>query len=183
VLGLFDAAGGHVSDPAYPALALTVVGAMLLVGAFVGRAGGLILLGLLATFALLVTSVAGGFRGADFSDGQRVSVAPTSAAGVRSSYDIRSGRAVVNLSDVRDPSGLDGRTVEVAGRAGELLVVLPHGLRSAVTADISGPGQVDLPDRSSGGFSTELSGHYGAGTGTVTIHTRLSAGHIDVRTP
>ena len=38
--------GGTVVDTAYPALALAVVGAMLVVGAFVGRAGGLILLGL-----------------------------------------------------------------------------------------------------------------------------------------
>src|SRR4051794_16678693 len=61
-LGLYDAAGGAVLDAAYPALALAVVGAMLVVGAFVGRAGGLILLGLAAAFALALTSVVGGFR-------------------------------------------------------------------------------------------------------------------------
>lgn len=182
-LGLYDAAGGSVVDPAYPALALAVVGVMLLLGAFVGRAGGLVLLGLVATFALIVTSIVGNFSGVAFRDGQRVSAAPATAAGVQPSYDIGNGRAVVDLSDVRNPRALDGRTIDVSGRAGELVVVLPQGVRSTVTADISGPGQVDLPDDSSGGFSTGLTGQYGGGTAAVTIHTRLSAGHIDVRNP
>jgi phage shock protein PspC (stress-responsive transcriptional regulator) len=180
-LGLYDAAGGTVIDSAYPALALAVVGLMLVVGAFVGRAGGLILLGLVAALALAVTTVVGGFRGLDFHDGQRISVAPTSAAGVRSTYDLTSGRAVVDLSGVRDPAALDGRTVEVDGRVGELVVVLPDGVRSDVSARIDGPGQIDMPDNTSGGFDTHLDGVYGSGRSTVTFDTRLSAGHIDVR--
>lgn len=180
-LGLYDAAGGTVVDTAYPALALAVVGAMLVVGAFVGRAGGLILLGLLAAFTLAVTSVVGGFRGLDFHDGQQISVAPATAGQVRSTYDLTSGRAVVDLSDVRNPEALDGRTIQVDGRAGELVVVLPDGVRSDVSAHIDGPGQIDLPDHSSGGFDTDLDGVYGSGPSTVTLDTRLSAGHIDVR--
>jgi phage shock protein PspC (stress-responsive transcriptional regulator) len=180
-LGLVDAAGGAVVDSAYPALALAVVGVMLVVGAFVGRAGGLILLGLVAAFALAVTSAVGGFRGLDFHDGQQISVAPATAGQVRSSYDLTSGRAVVDLSDVRNPDALDGRTIEVDGRAGELVVVLPDGVRSDVSAHIDGPGQIDLPDHSSGGFDTDLDGTYGSGRSTVTLDTRLSAGHIDVR--
>ncbi len=48
MLGIADLAGAPVADAAYPALALATIGAMLVVGAFYGRAGGLILLGLIA---------------------------------------------------------------------------------------------------------------------------------------
>ena len=49
VLGIVDVAGVAVADAAYPALAVGIAGLMLLVGSFYGRAGGLILVGLLAT--------------------------------------------------------------------------------------------------------------------------------------
>lgn len=182
-LGLYDAAGGHVADAAYAALALAVVGVMLVVGAFVGRPGGLIFLGIVAALALAVTSIVGNVRDLDFSHGDRLRVAPTTAADVHPSYDITSGRAVVDLSRVRDPQALDGRTIDVNGRAGELVVVLPHGVESDVSADVHGPGEIDLPDHNSGGFSTELSGTYGDGPETVTIDAELNAGHIEVRNP
>ena len=51
VLGVVDLAGADVADSAYPALALGITAVMLLVGAFWGRAGGLILLGLVAAIA------------------------------------------------------------------------------------------------------------------------------------
>jgi phage shock protein PspC (stress-responsive transcriptional regulator) len=180
-LGLYDAAGGSVVDSAYPALALAVVGAMLVLGAVVGRAGGLILLGILSALALGVTSVADsvGWSG---DDGERLSVTPTSAAEVRSDYAVHSGRVFVDLSEVRDPQELDGRVIDVHASAGEVVVVLPDGIRSEVDADIDGPGQIDLPDNDSGGIDNALDGSYGSGSGTVTITTRLSVGHIDVRT-
>ena len=182
-LGLYDASGGDVTDAAYPALALAVVGLMLVVGAFVGRAGGLIFLGIVSAVALAVTSVVGTFSGIAFRDSDRVSVAPTSATSVHSEYTIESGRLSVDLSDVADPEALDGRTIDINARAGELVVVLPDGVQSDVTAGIDGPGQIDLPDHSSGGINSDLTGVYGEGTSTVTIVTHLSAGHIDVRNP
>ena len=180
-LGLFDVWGGDVTDSAYPALALTVVGLMLVVGAFVGRAGGLILLGIVAAIALAVTSAASAVGG--FDGDERLSVTPTSAAAVRSDYSVDSGRVFVDLSEIRDPAALDGRVIDVGAKAGELVVVLPDGIRSAVDADIDGPGQIDLPDNDSGGIDSSLDGTYGSGSGTVTITTHLSVGHIDVRNP
>ncbi len=183
-LGLYQASGGDVVDTAYPALALAVVGSMLVVGAFVGRAGGLVLLGLLAACALVVTSAVGGFRALDFGDGQRTRLAPVSATDVRSSYQLGSGRAIVDLSRVRDPQTLDGRSIEVRGGAGELVVVLPREVETDVTARVTGPGQVDLPDRMADGLGTDIGGVYGsAGAPTVTLHAQLAAGHIDVRNP
>lgn len=184
-LGLYDVSGGSVVASAYAALALTVVGVMLLVGAFVGRAGGLIFLGIVASLALAVTSVVGTFDGRDFRGDQRLSYSPSAAADVRPSYEVTTGRVYVDLSDVADPQQLAGRSVEVSAQAGEVVVILPHGVESDVTAKIDGPGQVDLPDRQSGGINTYLSGAYGPGdssTGAFTVNTHVSAGHIDVRT-
>ena len=180
-LGLYEAGGGSVTDAAYPAVALAVVGLMLVVGSLVGRAGGLILLGLVAMVTLVATSVVGSFSGFDVRDGERLTVAPTSASAVRDSYQISTGRVYVDLSGLRDPQALAGRTIDVEANAGEVVVVLPDGVRSRVVADVDGPGQVDLPDHSAGGIGTSIAGDYGTGTGTVTIDTHLSAGHIDVR--
>jgi phage shock protein PspC (stress-responsive transcriptional regulator) len=177
-IGLYEASGGHVVDSAYPAAALAVVGVMLLVGAFVGRAGGLIFLGILAAMALAVSSVSGDVRGGD-----RLAVAPTTAAAVHTTYRVDSGRVSVDLGGITDPQQLDGRVIDVGASAGEVVLTLPPGVRSAVVADIGGPGQVDLPNRSSGGIGTHLRGSYGQGPGLVTFHTHVSVGHIDVRNP
>ena len=182
-LGLYDVSGGSVVDSAYPALALTVVGVMLLVGAWVGRAGGLIFLGIVASFALAVTSVLGTFKAMDLRDGQRIDKAPTTAARVLDSYEVRQGQVSLDLSHVTDPQALDGRVIHVGGTAAEVVVVLPRGVESDVTATSDGPGQVDLPDRHSGGINTNLAGVYGTGSSTVTIDAHLAVGHIEVRNP
>jgi hypothetical protein len=184
VLGLYEAAGGGVIEAAYPALALTIVGAMLVLGAFVGRPGGLILLGVISTLTLIGTSVAGTFGGLDFQDGERIHRTPPTAARVKSDYRIDSGRIFLDLSDVADPQKLDGKVIHLDAGAGEVVLTLPRGVRSEVVADIDGPGAVDLPGgRSSGGIDTHLEGTYGQGAATVTFDTQLSIGHIDVRNP
>ena len=62
-----------VADSAYAALATAVIATMLVVGAFLGRAGGLIALGLVASVGLIAATAA------DRWDGDRVFIAPTSA--------------------------------------------------------------------------------------------------------
>ena len=181
-LGLVEAAGGHVADAAYPALALAVVGVMLLVGSVLGRAGGLILLGLVATVALAVTAVVGSIPEMDHGDARELTATPLTTDSVRSSYYLPTGRILLDLSDVRDARELAGRSIDVGARAGELVVVLPEGVATSVTADVSGPGQIDLPGKSTGGVGNTASQTYGDGTDPLTIRAHLVAGHIDVRT-
>jgi phage shock protein PspC (stress-responsive transcriptional regulator) len=184
-LGLYDASGGHVVGSAYPALALAVVGLMLVVGAFVGRAGGLIFLGFVATMALVVSSVVGSATEIRGGDRQPLRVTPTSATDVQPHYYVPSGQVRVDLSKVDHAEDLAGRSIEIGARVGEVVVVLPRDVSTHIEADISGPGQIDLPDRSTDGINTSLSETYrnGAGTsGTLSLHTHLFAGHIDVRT-
>jgi phage shock protein PspC (stress-responsive transcriptional regulator) len=180
-LGLYDANGGNVVPPAYPALALAVVGLMLVVGAFVGRPGGLVLLGLVSALALGVSSLAGAVDDAGGGDAQRLVATPTSAAAVKKDYFVPAGRVLLDLSDVSNPAALDSRSIDVGARAGELVVTLPKGVTVDVDAEISGPGQIDLPDRSTGGFGNRLQETVGSGTTHLDLHAHLFAGHIDVR--
>ena len=57
VLGMIDVAGADIAASAYPALATAISGVMLLVGSLFGRAGGIILLGLLSAVGLAGTRV------------------------------------------------------------------------------------------------------------------------------
>ncbi len=180
-LGLYDTAGGHVVPAAYPALALTVVGAMLLVGAWFGRAGGLIALGLLAALALAVTT---GVRNLNVVDGRQVEYRPAGASLVRSDYTLNAGQLTVDLTGVRNPASLDGRTLHVDANVGEIIVVLPPAVAANVDATVSGPGAINLPGAGRGGINTHLSQQVdAAGTevARVNLNLDLSVGHIEVR--
>ncbi|MGN6129511.1 MAG: PspC domain-containing protein [Nocardioidaceae bacterium] len=179
-LGLYDSAGGHVVPAAaYAALALALVGAMLVVGAWFGRAGGLIALGLAAAIALGATSVSHG----GFSDARRVGYSPDSAALVRDSYSQPTGQIVLDLRDVRNPAALDGRTITVSENVGEILVTLPPGVGADISAYVRGPGAVDLPGNHRGGIDTHVSQDVSAAgqKAHVNLNLDLSVGHIEVR--
>ena len=113
VLGIVDMAGADVADPAYPALAVAVTGAMLLVGAFFGRAGGLILVGLVSTAVLAATTVAGEF------ETTTVRETPVSAvAGRRTATTSPAASSSLDLRNVSDLHALDGRSIQVSADAG-----------------------------------------------------------------
>ncbi len=179
ILGIVDLAGVPVVDAAYPALALGVTGVMLLVGSVMGRAGGLILVGLVASMALVGTTVA------DRWDGDTVEVKPTSAADVQDSYSIERGDLVVDLSDVSDVDALDGRTISVSGDAGRLEIVVPAEADVEVEASMDGPGGYDLFGAQGGGIDWTRSASHDAdeaGAPTLTIDAELAVGEIDVTT-
>jgi phage shock protein PspC (stress-responsive transcriptional regulator) len=179
VLGLFDVAGASVVDAAYPALALTVIGVMLLVGAWVGRAGGLIALGLVATVALLVTSATvPRFQGA-----RQVTFSPDSAAQVQSLYTVPAGSIDLDLSHVRDLQALDGRTIMVKANAGDLVVTLPPGVDTNVSADISVAGEADVAGQVSSGTNVHVTRVVDGGTAVprMNLNLDLVVGNIEVR--
>src|SRR6476661_7963916 len=146
LLGIVDLAGLSVPGSAYPALAVAITGVMLLVGAFWGRAGGLILLGLVSTVALA------GATATDHWNGSDLHASPARASAVRDSYSVSGGALVVDLSHVRDVSALDGRTIHVSGDVGRLEVVVPATVDTTAHADVNGPGDIRLFGRDSGGI-------------------------------
>jgi phage shock protein PspC (stress-responsive transcriptional regulator) len=181
-LGLYDVAGGHVVASAYAAVALAVIGLMLVVGAWVGRAGGLVFLGVVAALALAVTSVAHGSWGT-WRDSERLAVRPMSAAAVHDGYSVPTGRIHLDLSNVHDPQALDARTIDVHANVGELVVILPPEVGATIDADVSGPGDITLPGRNAGGINTHLTQDVTSGNDVADLHLNLdlAVGHIEVR--
>jgi len=183
VLGLADAAGAGVPDAGYPALALAVVGAMLVVGAWFGRAGGLVLLGLMSSFALLVTSATSDWNGHVWNSDRQVVATPLSAAAVHKVYSVPAGQVRLDLTGVKDLQALDGRSIDVRGNVGELLVILPANLGADVNAHVSGPGDVTVDGHDTGGIGTRVDRTLTGpdDVGLVTLNLDLSVGHIEVR--
>jgi phage shock protein PspC (stress-responsive transcriptional regulator) len=176
LLGIADLAGAAVAGPAYPALAVAICGVMLVVGAFFGRAGGIILVGLIATVGLA------GATAADRWEGDQITVTPTSAASVDDRYWLDVGEQVIDLRGVTDLDRLDGRTVQVEGGVGRIELILPDGLATTVSADVDGPGNVNLFGQETGGIG--VSKHDSEGSTAdpeITIDAQLGVGEIEVR--
>ncbi len=179
-LGLVEASGVTVVDGAYAALAVGVVGVMLVVGSVYGRPGGLILLGVVACVVLAAVTVA-----EPRFDGERnLEIAPTSADQLDAAYSVPAGRIAVDLREIDDVRSLDGRNLDLSANAGELLVIIPDGLTVDLDADIAFGGAVDWPDGTRGGWDFGMERRIGdAQDPTITVDADLDFGHIELRQP
>jgi phage shock protein PspC (stress-responsive transcriptional regulator) len=177
-LGIADLAGADVAPSAYPATALGVSAAFLLIGSFYGRAGGIILVGLLAAAVTVGTTVA------DRWDPHRTTVVPSDAAQVQSTYSMDVGELVLDLSDVSDPAALDGRQITVTGNVGHLDIRVPDGVTVVADTHVTGIGGMNVFDRDGGGIDTQVNTVHSAGPGAprLTIDAELHLGGIDVHT-
>ncbi|HEX6247976.1 MAG TPA: PspC domain-containing protein [Nocardioidaceae bacterium] len=178
-LGLYDVTQGGVADGAYAAAALALIGAMLVVGAWFGRPGGLILLGVVASIALVSTTVAE----PSFEGERRQENTPTLATQVEDSYFVPAGAMSLDLSNIRDVERLDGRTIEVGANAGEIVVVLPDGVDVDVRAKVAAAGEVTVLDQTRGGIGVTLQQTVDGGEDVpeVTLDLDLIVGSIEVR--
>lgn len=178
VLGILDLAGAPIADPAYPALVVGVCGVMLVVGAFYGRAGGLILVGLLASLALL------GATAAQDVDGGDIRRTPVSAADVPTDLDTGAGEIVLDLRSVSDLAALDGTSIDLESTFGRIEVILPPGLGADIDAEVHGGGHIALfgSERDGFGISDQLTHSGGVGTPQITIEADVTFGEIQVHT-
>jgi hypothetical protein len=149
---------------------------MLLLGSFWGRAGGLILLGLVSTVALA------GATAAEHWDGEQLRPTPTTADEVDPAYRLSTGELVLDLRQVADPERLDGRTVHLDGDVGRLEVIVPDGLDVDVRADVDGPGNISLFGEETGGINTSMDRQHdgGAKAPELTLDAELAVGQIEV---
>jgi len=174
-LGIIDGSGVDVVDSAYPALALGIIAAMLLLGAFWGRAGGLILLGLIAGVGTAGATLAGEW------DGGHETFRPTSTSDVKDEYWLDTGELTVDLSRLTEVDALDGRTIEVGVGAGRIEVVVPAGMDVDVDARIDGPGSVQLLDEGErGGINVEADATQDAGPNAPDLTLDLQAGFGEI---
>ncbi|MCW2857936.1 MAG: PspC protein [Marmoricola sp.] len=163
-LGLIDSGSTHVVPAAYPALAIAITGVMLLIGSYVGRPGGLILVGFVSCLALALATVVGGFN----LSGRSVDVAPASAIAVQPSYQATNGRIRLDLTQVSDPAGLAGRTLHLTLHAGQIDVIVPRTINVDVNADFGFAGGIEVPGYSGGGVQDSVQRHL-IGTSATTV--------------
>ncbi|WP_182524428.1 PspC domain-containing protein [Nocardioides dongkuii] len=179
VLGIVDLAGAPVTDSAYPALALAITGAMLVVGAFYGRAGGLILVGAVAAVVLAATSAA------DRWTEETITARPELAADLDPSYRFGAGELVIDLTDIEDLEALDGRVLELDVSVGRIEVIVPEGLAVDARAVAHGPGSIDLFGDKREGVDTSATERRNDGLDDqpeLTIDAEVNVGEIQVRT-
>ena len=179
ILGLVDASGSDVSDAAYAALALAIIGAMLVLGSVFGRPGGLVLLGLLASLAL-----GGAAIGNPSYDGERnLMVQPTEAADLGDRYEVPAGRIELDLTEIKDLEQLDGRTIELEANVGDIVVDVPRDVTVNYLANVNYGGAVDAPGVSRGGWDFAEEGEMVAREPQAEIDLRMDMdfGHIELR--
>lgn len=178
VLGTVELAGVAVPDSAYPALATATCAVMLLVGAFWGRAGGIIALGLVA---LLATGGALTTERWDEGSG-RVDATPATASELRDHYDLRRGQLRVDLTSVDDLADLDGRRLRLELGAGQIVLVVPDDLAVDLDAEVGGPGSIRLPDgEGRGGIAVSSTTSFGPSDAPrVEVVAELGVGDIQV---
>ena len=178
VLRLVELSGTGVPDGAYPALALGICGGMLVLGAWYGRAGGVLFLAMLAGLGLGAANLAEHGVGADEH------YRPTTSADVDSTYSIGIGRIEVDLSEVSDVQALAGRSIRVHGNVGSIEVIVPDGMDVTATGEISGGGDVDIFGVNQDGESPLLTRDFDGGVAVphLSIDADLDLGAITVRT-
>lgn len=179
VLGTVDLAGASVPAAAYPATALALVGLMLVLGAFFGRAGGLLLVGLLLLPVLGVASAADHDEGADLL---RV---PTTAGSLADEYQLDAGEMVIDLREITDLDELDGRTLTLDVDLGRIEVIVPEGLEVSAEATLGGFGHIDLFGSDAGGIEPRLravSPGRADKAPVLEIDAEVGVGEIEMRT-
>jgi hypothetical protein len=175
VAALLDAAGTvDLSLQAGLAVALLVVGAGLIAGAWYGRSRGLIALGLLLTLlASFVSIVDVPMRGGTGDVTWRLTSADELAAG----YHLRAGSAVLDLTAV--PFGEQVRTVDASVGFGQLTVVVPDGVSVRVTGHI-GAGDALIFGQQQNGFDLDIDSADDAAPQLV-VTTHIGFGELQVR--
>jgi phage shock protein PspC (stress-responsive transcriptional regulator) len=158
ILGVYDN-GHHVVDGAYPALALAITAVMLLVGAVVGRPGGLILIGLVSSLALAGNVAVGGKFGIDAKE---LDETPATAAEVAGDYHTTVGEIRLDLTQVADPQALAGREIDVHLRTGNIEIVVPRSINVDIDAAMDFAGGISVPGDDGGGVNHKVAKYLAA---------------------
>lgn len=163
------------------ATALLVVGAGLVVGAWFGRARGLIGLGVVLVPIVVATSLLQG-TGLDVraGAGERVHVV-TAGSGVEPAYALGAGYLEVDLGAVELPPGVTRSRIRLG--AGELVLRIPEGTSVVVDATVQ-LGAISMPgvERGGPGLSERMTfGPREDADATLHLDVELGVGELDVR--
>ena len=176
VLLLDDNGSAHLTAAEILAGALCVVGAALVLSTWVGRARGLVPVGIVLLLVTLPAAaidvpITGG-------TGNRVYV-PVTRADLRGTYELGIGRLDLDLTQVP----LAGHTTHVKVRLGigELIVNVPSTVRVVLKAH-AGAGSLRLFGNRDGGWPDDATRTApGTGRGELDLDARVGAGDVMVR--
>lgn len=176
VLGLFDTVipGFHLDFHHYVALIVGVTGLGLVVGAWFGRPGGLVVLGLVLLPILFLSRFAGG---ANLTSVGEVHFRPESVERIRDSYELGMGEMDIDLREV----DFAGRTVELEMQVGigQVHIRLPAGVAADVSGEV-GMGTVRVGDRECSGIGVEGDFLREGLKGTLVLYAEVGMGQIVV---
>jgi phage shock protein PspC (stress-responsive transcriptional regulator) len=160
----------------YLALAVTILGLGLLVGAIVGRARWLILVAVVLIPTLLFSPV---FEWDWNSESFDLRTSPDTFLELEDEYVIEVGSMVVDLTDLP----WDGQTVELTMSVdvGDLNIRVPQDVNLVGEASVD-IGRVGMPGRESAGFDPSLDFNETDGDlGTLIFEAHVDLGNIDIR--
>jgi hypothetical protein len=162
----------------YVAVALTVSGVALLVGAWWGRARGFIAVGLLLIPVLLVMSAVGGPWGWGADVGQRF-VQPQSTAELADSYRMLAGELQLDLTAL-DPAD-EHVSLDASVFAGDVLIVVPDDV-NVVASGRAAAGEVHLFDEVTSGLGVARTVSFMAepDAATYDLETRVGFGRLRI---
>ena len=123
----------HFQPFEYAAVAMGIVALGLIVGAWIGRAHWLIIIGLLIAPVLFFSALLP--KVSEWSVGDP-GYAPTSAAEVSKSYDLGIGQLTVDLTQLTAQEFADVGRIDAEVGLGQLIVRLPSGLGATVSAEV-----------------------------------------------
>ena len=177
VLGLFDTVipGFHPDFHHYVALVLGVIGLGLVVGAWFGRPGGLVVLGLVLIPILVLSRLEGG---ADFISVGQIHHRLGSVEDIREAYRLGVGGLIIDLRDVY----FEGRAVQLETQVGigEVLVRLPEGVAADVSGQV-GLGALQVGDQDRGGIGVEADLSLEGLAGTLVLDANVGIGQVVVQ--
>jgi len=168
------------------AIGLCIVGGVLLVSSIIGRARGLIVIGLLIAVPLVIGLSVGSKNWGDWGDFGDRTYRPVTATPTERSYERGFGTTVLDLRDLRF-SETRATDIELDQIAGEVIVWLPDDTTTVLSADVLG-GEIDLPGRLRSARGVDLDDddvddlriETGDGRNRLELDIELGAGRIEI---
>lgn len=175
-------------DPApvvIPAVALAILGAGILVGAWYGRARWLLWFAVPTLFVTVATSFIPANIGDGLRDGLQAGVgervwAPTTVVDAQRPFELGIGSAELDLTDLVIPPGVSTIPVDADVQFGELIVTVPDDVRVILDASVD-TGELQIEDTViNGGTSPSFVGELPGGPATgpvldLTLHTNVGS--------
>lgn len=175
-------AGLAVPHATYGAVVVAACGVMLVVGAFYGRSGGLIPLGVVAALTTLVLSVTAPLSDQMFSVGQ-TKVTPDRLSELDDSYSVGMGEIKIDLTGLEDLDVADDQDLDLDVGVGHIQVVVPeNGLNVEVAADI-GLGEIKVFGDTYSDVATDEHHDGGVDAPVLSITADGRIGQIEIINP